>query len=207
MRRGVALVALVLPMIGMMGTWSVSNQDATPDLSISLSSGTKGVAPGDALTYTAEIENRGAPVLVRVVLSPPAYVEPEAAGGGALDEEGVIWDDLTLASGLTVLSVPAQVGEIPAEERRATAVISVYVGDSASPIIRTAAADLIQGVDDAQITVAPAPRLLVIGGLFALLLVGAAGAAAVFLRRRHRSDEPDLQADRGLRDSRTSPDE
>jgi hypothetical protein len=197
-RRLGAVLTLVLPMIGMMGTWSVP-QNTSPELSISLSSGADAVAEGDEITYLAEIDNRGAPVAARVVLTPPAYIEMDAAAGGLLEDDGLVWD-LTLESGMTPLSVSALVGEIPAGELRATAVISVYVDGSTTPLVRTAVADHIEGVDDEQVTVTPVPRLLAVGGLFVLLASGATGAVAVLIRRRHPVHDADADAGSGQRE-------
>lgn len=154
-------------------------------LSITLSTGAESVSDGDVLTYTAEIRNTGATVGARIVLSPPAYVTLEEADGAVVLENEATWSTALPGGATTTFEIPAKVGEVPSDEVRVTALASVYVGDSSSPIIRTAVADRIEGVADEQVVASSdSPSILLWAG--AGLVVSLAAVAAVFWTRSRR---------------------
>ncbi len=164
--------------------------DAAPDVAITLVSDAQEVASGDAITYTAVVTNKGEAFGARVVLEPPAYVTLETVEqDGALDEGDATWS-LALAAGeTTTLEATASVGEIPADAARATALISLYVGDETSPLVRSASADVIAGVDDEQTVAATSvPPYAMIGGVAAALVVGIVAVIVLMRRRRGASD-------------------
>lgn len=174
---------------------------SAPDVAITLVSDAREVASGDTITYTAVVTNKGEAFGARVVLEPPAYVTLETVEqDGTLSEGDATWS-LALAAGeTTTLEATASVGEIPADAARATALISLYVGDATSPLVRSASADVIAGVDDEQ-TVAPAsvPPYAMIGGVVAALVVGI--IAVIVLTRRRRGT---VEADAAVADARSA---
>lgn len=134
--------------------------------------------------------NKGEAFGARVVLEPPAYVTLETVEqDGTLDEGGATWS-LALAAGETMtLEATASVGEIPADAARATALISLYVGDETSPLVRSASADVIAGVDDEQkVATTSVPPYAMIGGVAAALAVGIVAVIVLTRRRRGASD-------------------
>lgn len=193
-RRLVGLVALALPALGLLGAPAVAAQ-AAPDLSVTLTTGADPLVAGDDLIYSAEVLNRGESIDVRIVLSPPAYIEAEAVDGAVLEEGELTWTTTLGAASTTAFEVPAQVSEIPDGELRATALLSVYVGDSTTPVVRTASADRIEGVDDEQVVESGFPFGLLWGGIavVAVLLV-AVVVLVVVLRRRRTVAEEDAAA-------------
>lgn len=163
---------------------------ATPDVAITLVSDAREVATGDAITYTAVVTNKGEAFGARVVLEPPAYVTLETVEqDGTLGEGDATWS-LALAAGeTTTLEATATVGEIPADAARATALISLYVGDETSPLVRSASADIIAGVDDEQtVATASVPPYAMIGGVGAALVVGIVAVVVLTRRRRGSAD-------------------
>src|SRR5690606_17601530 len=140
------LVALGIALPGQFGALpgqsaeGVASDAEQPDLrlSITLTSDAEALSDGDDPTYTAEIRNDGAAIGARVVLTPPEYITLSAAEGAVLDANVATWTRALPAGSTTTLEIDATVGEIPADEVRATALAGVHVGDAESPVIRTA---------------------------------------------------------------------
>lgn len=209
-RRLFGIAALAIPVLGMLGA-HVAPAQAAPNLSITLSSGVDTLAPGDVITYTAEVVNRGESIDARIVLTPPAYIElgaaDEAPEGAVVAGNEVTWTTTLDAAATTTFEVPATVAEIPEGELRATALVSVYVGDSTTPLVRTASADHIEGVDDEQLVANPVlPMLLWVGiGLVVVLVVVAVVLVLVQRRRKAAAVAADAEVGPGYRRSETPP--
>lgn len=209
-RRLFGIAALAIPVLGMLGA-QVAPAQAAPNLSITLTSGVDTLAPGDALTYTAEVVNRGESIDARIVLTPPAYIELDAADealeGAVVEGNEVTWTTTLDAAATSTFEVPATVAEIPEGELRATALVSVYVGDSTTPLVRTASADHIEGVDDEQLVANPVlPMLLWVGiGLVVVLVVVAVALVLMQRRRKAAAAAAAAEAGPGYRRSETSP--
>lgn len=209
-RRLFGIAALTIPVLGMLGA-HVAPAQAAPNLSITLSSGVDTLAPGDAITYTAEVVNRGESIDARIVLTPPAYIELDAADealeGAVVAGNEVTWTTTLDAAATTTFEVPATVAEIPEGELRATALVSVYVGDSTTPLVRTASADHIEGVDDEQLVANPVlPMMLWVGiGLVVVLVVVAVVLVLVQRRRKAAAVAADAEVGPGYRRSETPP--
>ncbi|MFJ4254336.1 hypothetical protein [Microbacterium sp. NPDC090003] len=191
--RFAAVLAIVLPALGLLGfggTPAAAAAQATPNIAVTLTSDAEALAAGERITYTAEITNRGEAVQARVVLSPPAYVSLGEIEDAEVDGNEATW---TLALGATetqTIEIPARIGDIPQGELRATALLSLYVGDAPSPLVRTASADLIDGVDDVQTEASPLPGiLLVVGSALVVALIGLAVVFIVLQRRRRAAEE------------------
>lgn len=192
LRRVLTAVALALPLLGTLGAAAATPPpSAAPDLSVSLASDADAVAAGDDLTYTAEIVNRGEAVDARIVLEPPTFVELLKVGdGGTLADNVATWTSALPAKATTTVTVTATVADIPGTERRATALVSVYVNGATTPLIRSASADRIAGVDDEPSTTPesqgmPPWALTAIG---VVLAIAAVVIVVVVLRRRRPAD-------------------
>ncbi|WP_314650442.1 hypothetical protein [uncultured Microbacterium sp.] len=185
---GVIAGTLVVLLMGALGA-SASGATATetPDVEVALVSDSDALADGDDLVYTAVVTNRGAALQAKVVLTPPSYITLGTLDrGGVLDQGAAVWT-LPLAAGeSTTIEVPATVGEIPDGERRATALISLYVDGAPAPVVRSASADAIAGVDDRQ-AVAAAPELIPLPMVAGLAVALAAGLVAVVALTRRRA--------------------
>lgn len=209
-RRFVGVAALAIPVLGMLGA-QVAPAQAAPNLSITLTSGVDTLAPGDDLTYTAEVVNRGESIDARIVLTPPAYIEVDAADealeGAVVEGNEVTWTTTLDAAATSTFEIPATVADIPEGELRATALISVYIGDSTTPLVRTASADHIEGVDDEQLVANPIlPMVLWVGiGLVVVLVVVAVALVLVQRRRKAAAVAADAEVGPGYRRSETPP--
>lgn len=191
--RSAAVLAIALPMLALLGQFgfggapAAAAEQATPNIAVTLTSDAEAFASGERITYTAEIANRGGAVQARVVLSPPAYVSLGEIEDAEVDGNEATW---TLALGATetqTIEIPARIGDIPQGELRATALLSLYVGDAPSPL---ASADLIDGVDDMQTEVSPLPGiLLAVGSGLVVVLIGLAVVFIVLQRRRRAAAE------------------
>jgi hypothetical protein len=119
-------------------------------LSVTLTSSPETVASGDSVDYTGEVKNLGAAeAVVTVVVETPAFLTLGAAEGATVEGNKASWP-VTLAPGAAqAFEIDATIGEIPETEKRVTTLASVFVGDETSPIVRTASASFIDGVDDA----------------------------------------------------------
>lgn len=155
-------------------------------LSITLDSGVDAVADGDALTYTTQIRNSGGAMNARVVLTPPAYIALGETDGATVEQNAATWQVLLAADSTTTLEIPAAVTQIPGDEVRATALVSVYIGDSTAPLIRTAAADPIAGVDDEQVVVPSVATVVLWIGIAVVAILAAVAVALLVLRARRR---------------------
>lgn len=180
-----SLVVLLMGAVGAMA--SVAAVADAPDVEVALVSDADGLADGDELVYTAVVTNRGAAMQARVVLTPPSYITLGMLDrGGAIDQGAAVWM-LPLAAGeSTTIEVPATVGEIPDGERRATALISLYVDGAPTPAVRSASADAIAGVDDRQSAIT-APELMPVPMLVGLIIALAVGLSAVVVLTRRRA--------------------
>ena len=182
------VVGFMLPLVLPFGAAAADPPDA--QLAITLTNGVEVVADGDAVTYTAEIRNSGGTVNARVVLAPPAYVTLGSAEGATVEENEATWSLPLEGGSTTTLEIPAQFAEIPDGEVRATALASVYIGDSAAPLIRTAVANNIEGVDDEQVVAPAAGTLILWAGIGAVLVLAAAAAILLVLRSRRKAAVP-----------------
>lgn len=93
------------------------------------------------------------------------------------------------------VTIPATVGKIPSTERRVTTLASVYAGESKTPIVRTANASFIDGVEDSpgsKTATADSQKSTssafpwIIAGVVVLLILVAGAAVLVVLRSRRR---------------------
>lgn len=191
--RFAAVLAIALPVVGLLGFGgapAAAAEQSAPNIAVSLTSDAEALAAGERITYTAEIENRGEAVQARVVLTPPAYVSLGELEGAEVDGNEATWMLALGAAETKVIEIPARIGEIPDAELRATALLSLYAGDSTSPLVRTASADLIDGVDDAQTEVSPVPGiLLAVGSALIVVLIVLAVVFIVLQRRRRAAEE------------------
>jgi hypothetical protein len=178
---------------------AMAEDSAAPaaQLSVTLTSTQKTVTAGDKITYTGRLQNLGASDTdVTIDMDAPAYVKLGKSTGAKVDKSDAKWT-ATLAPGKTkTFVIKASIGKIPSSERRVTTVASVYVGDAKAPIVRTADASFIKGVDDtpgAQPTSTPSASStsaatsvlpwIIAGGILILLL---AAAAVILVVRRNR---------------------
>jgi hypothetical protein len=188
--RFAAVLAIALPVLGLLGFGAapaVAAEQSTPNIAVTLTSDAEALIAGERITYTAEIENRGEAVQARVVLTPPAYVTLGSIEDAEIDGNEATWS-LTLGAAETrTIDVPARIGDIPDAELRATALLSLYVDDSTSPLVRTASADLIDGVDDVQTEVSPVPGILLAVGTGLIVVLVALAILFIVLQRRRRA--------------------
>lgn len=209
-QRFFGIAAIAIPVLGMLGA-HVAPTQAAPNLSITLASGVDTLAPGDAITYTAEVVNRGESIDARIVLTPPAYIAVDAAGEGAdgavIDGNEVTWTTTLDAAATSTFEIPATVADIPESELRATALVSVYVGDSTTPVVRTASADHIEGVDDEQLVANPVLPMLLWGGIGLVVILVAVALVLVLMQRRRKAAAAAAAAEAGpgYRRSETPP--
>lgn len=166
-----------------------------PQLSITLTNERDEIRPGEELTFTAEIRNTGATIAGRVVLDAPAYMALGATDGATVADATATWDATLEAGSTTTVSVPATVGDIPETETRVTTLVSVYIGDSPAPVVRTAVANRIVGVTDGASPAAgqadggAALLAWIIAGAVLVVLLAAAAIVLAVLRRRRRDGE------------------
>jgi hypothetical protein len=198
---GIAALALIL-----VAAPSVSAEEVAPaaQLSVTLTSSAETVTAGDVIAYTGEVKNLGAAeAVVTVVVESPAFLTLGAAEGATIEGNKASWP-VTLAPGAAQsVEIDATVGEIPETEKRVTTLASVYVGDDASPIVRTASASFIAGVDDSPAKESDKGSTdtsdagdsgdssalpWIIAAVVAVLLAAAVVACIVFLRRKNRSN-------------------
>lgn len=164
-------------------------------LSVTLTSSAETVTAGDSVEYTGEVKNLAdAEAVVTVVVETPAFLTLGAAEGATTEGNKASWP-VTLAPGAAqAFSVEATVGEIPETEKRVTTLASVFVGDDTAPIVRTASASFIEGIDDSPAGDATTGQAKssesgdasalpwAIGGIVAVLIVAAAVVYLVFFR-------------------------
>lgn len=168
-------------------------------LSVTLDSKTKTVSSGDTVAYTGRVKNLAdTDADVKIVVDAPAYVTLRGGKGGTIDKNQATWTTTVRPGADASFTVDGKIGKIPTTERRVTTLASVYVGDTPSPVVRTAAATFIDGVDDtpggkakgkpaAASSGAPAAILWWgIAGAVLLLLVIAGVVIIVVVRRRRR---------------------
>jgi lipopolysaccharide export LptBFGC system permease protein LptF len=140
----VAAVALVL-----MTVPAAAADEAAPQLSVTLTSDGKTVTSGDTVTYKGEVKNLGtSDTDVKIVLNAPKYVELGIAAHATVEKNDATWTTTIPAGKASGFTIKATIGTIPHTERRVTTLASVYVGDDASPVVRTADASFIKGVAD-----------------------------------------------------------
>jgi hypothetical protein len=203
---GIAALALIF-----VAAPSVSAEEVAPaaQLSVTLTSSAETVTAGDVIAYTGEVKNLGAAeAVVTVVVESPAFLTLGAAEGATIEGNKASWP-VTLAPGAAQsVEVDATVGEIPETEKRVTTLASVYVGDDASPIVRTASASFIAGVDDSPAGESgkgstdtsdsgdSSALPWIIAAVVAVLLAAAVVAYIVFVRRKNRSARSNRSARR-----------
>lgn len=157
-------------------------------LSVTLSDGVETVASGDAVTYQAEVRNDGDTIDTDIVLEAPDYVSLDEADDAVVEASRATWS-LALPHGTTTFELPASIGEIPDDDARVTTLLSVYVGEAAAPVVRTAVANRIAGVDDEPVASAPVPIVAWVAGGAAILLALIAVALLIVMRRRRAARE------------------
>lgn len=196
--RFAAVLAIALPVLGLLGFGgapAAAAEQSAPNIAVTLTSDAEALAAGERITYTAEIVNRGEAVQARVVLTPPTYVALGSLDGADVDGNEATWS-LTLGAAETkTIEIPARIGDIPEAELRATALLSLYVGDGTSPLVRTASADLIDGVDDVQTEVSPLPGILLAVGIGLVVVLIALAVVFIVLQRRRRAAEEAAKRD------------
>ncbi|MBN8423216.1 hypothetical protein JF531_01615 [Microbacterium esteraromaticum] len=186
-----AVLTFLLAMLGSTGigaAHAAADEQATPSIAVTLTSGVESLGAGDELTYSAEITNRGEALQVRVVLTPPEFVTVGSLAGAEVEDNEVTWSLTLAAAEATAIEIPVTVGDIPVGERRATALLSVYLGDSTRPLVRTASADLIDGVDDEQTVASSWPTVLFWGGTGLTVVLAMVAIALILLLRRRRAE-------------------
>lgn len=185
-------IGILVPLLFPIGAAAAAQPEA--QLAITLTSGVETVADGDAVTYTAEIRNGGATVNARVVLAPPGYVALGQADGATIEDNEATWSLPLAGASTTTLEISARISEIPDGEARVTALVSVYVGDSTAPLIRTAVANAIEGVADEH-TVGPATGTIILWVGVGAVLILAAAAAVFLVLSSHRKEARTAGAD------------
>lgn len=127
-------------------------------LSIALTDNHITMAAHSAAAYTATVTNSGIQAVSgTLVFAAPGFVQyPDAARHGMITKHDARWK-ITVPGGQSVTErVTVRVGTIPKSAIRVTSLASFYIGAaSGSPVIRTADADRIAGVQDP----APAPAI------------------------------------------------
>lgn len=167
-------------------------------LSVTLTSSEKTVDSGDTITYTGHVENLGTEdAAVKIVLSAPAYVELADTSGADVDKSTATWTPTIAAGEEASFSIDATIGTIPDTERRVTTLASVYQGDDPAPLVRTADARFITGVNDTPDGSSQPSTQDASPGAFQLLwILGAVIVAAtvvtavILVRRRRREPAP-----------------
>lgn len=120
-----------------------------PLLSIAVDGANEQVESGDEVTYTAILENLGtASVAATVVLTVPSYLTLGSGSDAAVEDSDATWVTELASGARAEFVIDAVIGEIPQAERRVTTVVSVFAGDPAALIVRTADAANIVGVED-----------------------------------------------------------
>ena len=195
MRR--IVVGLVLTALWAAGPATAAEAVAPPGLSVSIRNGSSEVHAGDRLAYTATVKNSGtSPVDGRLLITVPAYVRVTGAADAARSGVDTSWTVTVPAGGSVTKRLTGVLDDIPKGELRVTTLVSLYIGDSAQPAIRSAEADTIAGITDSAHAVndpASTPGAsdeLPIAWI--VLGVGVLGLLAVactwwILRNRHRS--------------------
>jgi len=204
--RFAAALAIALPMLGL-GTASASDAsvEASPNIAVTLTSDADTVAAGERITYTAEIINKGEALHARVVLTPPQYATVGSIEGAEVVDNEVTWAITLGAAETKTLEIPARIGEIPDTELRVTTLLSLYVGDSTRPLVRTASAAHIDGVQDVQVVSSPQPSILLWGGIGLLIVLASLAVVIVLLqRRRHAAEEAARRGPAGVHARRHS---
>ena len=199
LRRSLGLISAAA-LSGLIAFAAAPAASAAPEMSVTISDDVTTVKAGEALTYTTTVENMGAdPVDVKVVVSVPSYLSIGDAGGGAVEKNATTWTITVAPHEKSSVKLAGKIGTIPKSEVRVTAVASVYVGDAASPLVRSADADHIQGVADT-----PSPRAsasssagqqgingwAIVIGVAAVIVLAAIITAVVVLLRRRSSSRP-----------------
>jgi hypothetical protein len=196
----VALVFAVTP--------AATAEEVAPaaQLSVTLTSSAETVAAGDSVAYTGEVKNLGAAeAVVTVVVETPAFLTLGAAEGATIEGTKASWP-VTLAPGAAqAFAIDATIGEIPDTEKRVTTLASVFVGNDASPIVRTASASFIAGVDDSPAgksdkgsadtsdSTGASALPWIIAAVVVVLLAAAVVAYLVFFRRKDRANRADRE--------------
>lgn len=126
---------------------------ATPPdgLSITITDNVDELADGSTASYEAELTNAGSKsVTVTLIVTVPEFASIENAKGGNIDGSAASWKLKVAAGKSKSVVVDAVIGDIPAATYRITTLTSVYLGTDtdAAPIIASADADTIPGVDD-----------------------------------------------------------
>lgn len=186
----VALTAPIASAAHAVPAASTSAAEAADELrlSVTLSDGVETVAAGDAVTYQAEVRNDGDTIDTDIVIDAPGYVSLDEADDAVVDGHRATWS-LALPHGTTTFEIPASIGEIPDGEVRVTTLLSVYVGEATAPVVRTAVANRIAGVDDEPVASAPVPIVAWVVGGVAILLALVAVALLIVMRRRRTARE------------------
>lgn len=195
---GAALLVVPVP-VGAVAAPPGLSGAAQPGLSVAVSDGVGEVRSGADLTYTATLTNAGAkPVTTRMVLTVPPYLAVRAGDDAQVGAHSITWQVVVRPGTSVRRTVSAHVGAIPETERRVTTLVSIYQGTATSlPLIRSADADRIHGVDDRARSVAPASKAssssssgAAWAAVSAGALVIAAGAGLIGYRRRRSRTSP-----------------
>lgn len=199
-RNAVATVVAGMILAVAVAPPAMAEDGAAPaaQLSVTLTSNQKTVTAGDAITYTGTLKNLGASDTdVTIDMDAPAYVKLGTSRGAKVEKNDATWTATVMPGKTKQFVIKATIGKIPHTERRVTTVASVYVGDAQAPIVRTADASFIKGVNDtpgAQPTSTPtasssgatasALPWIIAGGILILLLAAAAVILVVARNRR-----------------------
>lgn len=198
-RRVRTATATVLAVVAITLAFAPAAAIAAPaaQLSVTLTNSQKTVTAGDKVIFTGKVKNLGvANTDVKVVLAAPAYVTLGMSDDARVQKNDATWTTSIGAGKTSKFTIHATIGKIPNTERRVTTLASVYVGDNASPVVRTANASFITGVKDTpggKVTTTPATAhrsdtpialvpWLIAGGVLVVLFI----AAVIFLRVRRR---------------------
>jgi hypothetical protein len=167
-------------------------------LSIAISDGRAGTAPGSSSNYTATVTNGGpAAVTGKLVITLPSHATYSEATGAHIQKSDATWQ-VTVPPGKSVTrQATADVGRIPKGEVRVTTLATLYASDDRGRIlVRAADANAIRGIVDPARTVGQHPKravvaprtpaLLIVGVVIGAVLLALVVAGIVLVRRRTR---------------------
>jgi hypothetical protein len=188
---GAALLSLVLPVALAAGHLPLP---ADSPVAVSVTASGDDIAAGDVVDYTVKVRNAGPALSARVVLEPPEFVDLTAADDAGAEGDPVTWATVVAGDATSTFRAQGSVDDLPVNVVRATAVVSVYLEGSTTPLVRNAVASHVDG--DVEPTVLappedrPAEDRRVVGLAFAgaMAMLAAAGVGAVIRSRNRQFD-------------------
>jgi hypothetical protein len=188
---GAALLSLVLPVALAAGHLPLP---ADSPVAVSVTASGDDIAAGDVVDYTVKVRNAGPALSARVVLEPPEFVDLTAADDAGAEGDPVTWATVVAGDATSTFRAQGSVDDLPVNVVRATAVVSVYLEGSTTPLVRNAVASHVDGVVEPTVLAPPEDRPAedrrVVGLAFAgaMAMLAAAGVGAVIRSRNRQFD-------------------